>query len=53
MTLKIKPLFKKRIKTEDKNHRPISLLPLISKVIEKSIHNQIQDYFQRNKLLNI
>ena len=38
---KIKPLFKKGIKTETKNYRPISLLPLISKVIEKSIHGQM------------
>ena len=48
---KIKPLFKKGIKTETKNYRPISLLPLISKVIEKSIHGQMQDYIQRNELL--
>ena len=41
---KIKPLFEKGIKTEAKNYRPISLLPLISKVIEKSIHDQTQDY---------
>ena len=38
--VRIKPLFKKGIKTEAKNFRPISLLLLISKVIEKSIHEQ-------------
>ena len=48
---KIKRLFKKGTKTEAKNYRPISLLPLISKVIEKSIYDQTQDYLQRNKLL--
>ena len=48
---KIKPLFRKGIKTEAKNYRPICLLPLISKVIEKSIHDQTQDYLQRNELL--
>ena len=32
---KIRPLFKKGIKTEAKNYRPISLLPLISNVTEK------------------
>ena len=46
---KVKPLFKKSI--EAKNYRPISLLPLISKVIEKSIHDQTQDYLQRSELL--
>ena len=40
----IKTLFKKGIKTEAKKYRPISLLSLISKVIEKSIHDQTQDY---------
>ena len=48
---KIKPLFKKGIKAEAKNYRPISLLPLISKVIEKSIHDHTQNYLQRNELL--
>ena len=48
---KIKPLFKKGIKIEAKNYRPISLLPSISKVIEKSIHDHTQDYLQRNELL--
>ena len=48
---KIKPLFKKGIKTEAKNYRSIALLPLVSKVIEKSIHDQTQDYLQRNELL--
>ena len=48
---KVKPLSKKGIKTKAKNYRPISLLPLISKVIEKSIHDQTQDYLKRNELL--
>ena len=47
-----KPLFKNSIITEAKNYRPISLLPLISKVTEKSIRDQTQDYLQRNKLLH-
>ena len=48
---KIKPLFNKWIKTEVKGCLPIPLLPLISKVIEKPIHDQTQDYVQRNELL--
>ena len=48
---KIKSLFKKGIKTEAKSCRPISRLPLIPKVIKISIHDQTQDYLQRNGLL--
>ena len=40
-TEQIKPLFKKAIKTEAKNYRPISLLPVILKVTEKLIHYQM------------
>ena len=39
---KLKPLFKKGSKLEPKNFRPISLLPLISKVLEKVIHDQTE-----------
>ena len=42
---KLKPLFKKGSKTNPSNYRPISLLPLISKVIEKLIHEQTSSFF--------
>ena len=35
---KLKPLFKKGSKTDPKNYRPISLLPLMSKVLERIVH---------------
>ena len=38
--VKLKPLFKKGSKTDSKNYRPISLPPLVSKIIEKAIHDQ-------------
>ena len=37
---KLKPIFKKDKKTDPSNYRPISLLPLISKVLERVIHDQ-------------
>ena len=37
---KLKPLYLKGSLTQPCNYRPISLLPLISKVITKVIHNQ-------------
>ena len=48
---KLKPLFKKGSKTAPKNYRPISLLPLISKVIEKIIHDQTQLFLDENKII--
>ena len=38
---KSQPIFKKGTKTYPRNYRPISLLPLVSIMIEKSIHFQI------------
>ena len=48
---KLKPLLKKGSKDEPKNYRPISLLPQISKVIEKIVHKQILEYLDKNKIL--
>ena len=48
---KLIPLFKKGLKTYPKNYRPISLLPLLSKLIEKAIHIQTQEYLDKNSLL--
>ena len=49
---KLKPLYKKGSTTLPKNYRPISLLPLISKIIEKVVHDQTQAYLdENNKIL--
>ena len=48
---KVIPIFKKGSKTDTKNYRPISLLPLISKIIEKVIHDQTQHYLSEKNLL--
>ena len=50
-TAKLKPLCKKGSTTLPKNYRPISLLPLISKIIEKVVHDQTQAYLDENKIL--
>ena len=44
-------MFKKGARTDPKNYRPISLLPLVSKTTEKSIHFQIEDYLNKKKLI--
>ena len=33
------------------NYRPVSLLPVISKVFEKIVFRQVYEYFTKNKLL--
>ena len=48
---KLKPLFKKGSKTDPQNYRPISLLPVISKVIERVVHNQTNSFLTQNKVL--
>ena len=47
---KLKPLYKKGSLTEPCNYRPISLLPLISKVIEKVTHNQTSTFLNSKSL---
>ena len=46
-----KPLYKKGSKTDPKNYRPVSLLPLVSKVKVKVIHNQTKVFLNKNKIL--
>ena len=48
---KIKPLYKKGLKTDPKNLRPISLLPLISRIIERIIHDQTMNFLLDNNVL--
>ena len=48
---KPKPLLKKGSKSDPKNYRLISLLPVVSKIIEKNIQIQKQEYLAKNGLL--
>lgn len=47
----ITPLYKKGDTEELSNYRPISILPIISKIFEKLIANQILEYLEDNDLL--
>ena len=37
---KVKPLFETGSKTDPQNYHPISLLPILSKIIERIVHDQ-------------
>ena len=47
---KIKPLFKKGSRLDPKNYRPVSLLPILSKLFERVVHDQTQCYLDENEL---
>ena len=48
---KVKPLFKKNKKTEVENYRPISVLSIISKILERAVHVQLEAYLTKNNIL--
>ena len=50
-TAKVIPIHKKGETTIFGNYRPVSLLPSVSKVFERVIHNQLYQYFVDNNLL--
>ena len=50
---KLKPFYKKGKKTDPKNYRPISLLPAISKILEKVIHDQTMEFVTKKHLIQI
>ena len=48
---KLKPLYKKGSKINPGNFRPISLLPLISKIIERIVYDQVEINLLKNNIL--
>ena len=48
---KVLPVYKEDIKSDPNNYRPISILPIVSKIIEKVIFNQRYEYLTSNNLL--
>lgn len=49
---RVTPIFKKGDKKDCRNYRPISILPIFSKILEKIINNQILNYLEEFNLLN-
>ena len=49
---KVVPLLKKGDPLQSKNYRPVALLPIFSKVLEKAVFLQVVKYLESNHLLN-
>ena len=49
---KVIPLFKKGDKQNASNYRPISILPTISKILEKTVHTQFYAYLTENNSIS-
>ena len=48
---RVAPIFKSGQPDDRSNYRPISVLPVLARVFEKLIHNQLYDYLDANKHL--
>jgi hypothetical protein len=48
----VKPLHKKGNTGEFQNYRPISLLPVFSKIVEKLMYNRLMLFITKNNILN-
>lgn len=49
---KVVPIFKKGCRDIPASYRPISLVPIFSKVLERIIHNQLYSFFETNSLFS-
>jgi len=50
---KVVPIFKGGDSTDVSNYRPISVLSIFSKIIEKHVFSKLYSYFDRNSILNV
>ena len=49
---KVIPLFKQGERSDLNNYRPISVIPVVAKVFERIIYDQLYDYFTVHKLIS-
>ena len=50
---KVIALFKDGNRSDCNNYRPISVLPTVSKIIERAVHSQLYTYLRDEKLLSV
>ena len=51
-TAKVNPVFKSGNVDLVENFRPISILPILSKLLERTVHDQLYSFLEDNKLLS-
>ena len=51
-TARVIPLFKNGQRSVLDNYRPISILPVVSKIMERLLYNQISDYFTKKQFFS-
>ena len=49
---KVIPLFKKGSRLDPGNYRPVSVLSVLSKILERAVHSQLNDYLKKRNLLS-
>ena len=52
-TAKVTPIFKSGVPTDVTNYRPISVLPILSKIAERHVHNALYSFLCENDLIYI
>ena len=48
---KVTPIYKSGSKTDCGNYRPISVISVVAKILEKIIHDQLFDFLKQNSIL--
>lgn len=48
---KVSPLHKKNDRKDMNNYRPITLVPIISKIFEKAMHKRITNFFDKHSII--
>ena len=48
---RVLPIYKKGNRNYEGNYRPVSILPVASKVLEKIVYNQMHNYLEQNHLI--
>ena len=50
-TAKVIPIFKSKAKDDLSNYRPISILPTISKILEKVVHKRLYQFIKKSNII--